>query len=260
MASDLRDQFRHALQQEEAAIRPYFTCPLCEKCPVCSISAQRRKERDDYKHQEHVLLSLSMPDNWTSSFTSSSRRGYSTSLSTPGAQKQKQKQLPRSDSTHSLTPQQNSKNVRLADTLEQQQQMITRLEEVIAEGKAEATLLVNKLQYASLERKQLESKLGHRDMHISGLQERVRQLEKSLRESRAEGSEARSRLAISESCRSNTAKELRRCRLESNVSRGQRQRQGREQGQRHGRREGDVERGAAVQLASDISAVTLEIK
>jgi hypothetical protein len=211
VTSNLRDQFRHALQQQDSSVNPFFTCPLCEKCPVCSVSSQRRRVRQQQssksKSNSSSDLSLSMPSNWTNSFTSPSRKGNQTSGGRPQT-------LVRADSTQSLTPQQNLKNVRLSDTLEEKTQTIENMRVVIDEHKADLNLMVNKLQYADIELKQCKGKVYQKDKELSALRVRVRALESSLDQSRAQCAEVARSLATSEACRSNTARELGRCRRE----------------------------------------------
>ena len=196
VATDLRDKFRHALEEQDSRTTPFFTCPLCEKCPVCSVSASSRR------HQKQSELSLSMPDNWTSSFTSPRRKG----------QTQAARTLLRADSTQSLTPQENSKTMRLRGSLEEQQQTIEQLRGVIEDHKAELNLMVNKLQYANVEMKQWKGKVYQRDKEVTTLTARVRELEGLLQQSRSQESAVEKSLALSESCRSNTARELARWR------------------------------------------------
>jgi hypothetical protein len=103
----------------------------------------------------------------------------------------------------------------LIDTIEEKQQTIEHLGAVIDQYKEEVNLLTNKLQYANIEIKQNKTKLFQKDKGTRELSEQVRDLECSLKKSRAEVAEGKRRLALSEACRSNTTQQLSRCREEN---------------------------------------------
>lgn len=161
---------------------------------MCSVAASSQRHR-----QQHEM-SLSMPDNWTSSFSSPRRKG----------QTQAARTLLRADSTLSMTPQQNSKSVKLMSALEEQQQTIEHMRGVVEDYKAQLNLMVNKVQYSNEEVKLLKGKVCHRNNEIGALSERVRELEELLQQSRSREAAVEKRLTLSESCRSNTARELAR--------------------------------------------------
>jgi hypothetical protein len=248
---DLQDQFRDAFEQEtHMNPNPYFTCPLCQKCPVCSASAaaQRHRENTSRRNQE---LTLNMPSNWTQAFISPKRKkqgtvsggvsegvsegvsgrvgsrpstaGTSTTGTTIGttigtsssfSSSLSRRNLPRSTSTVSVTPSENNKSVKLLDTIEEKQNVIEKLDAIIEEQKTEMNLYINKLQYSEIEIKQNKIKLHQKGKEIHSLQERVRDLECSLKQSQEEVKAARKNLGVSEACRSNVTRELARYRRE----------------------------------------------
>ena len=206
MCDTIRAQYRDALSQEDG----FFTCPLCEKCPVCSISATRRKMRTMQNE-----LSLNMPFNWTSSFTSPRKGPQQQGMLSTTCNSTYTKYLKRSDSTITLSPQQNIRKVKMNDTLEEKNMIIDGMREDLDELKAENNLLINKLQYADIEVKQYKARLYQKDKDISMLNERVRLLEGNLKDTEGELDHVKKSLITSEQCRSHTTKELARCRQEN---------------------------------------------
>lgn len=199
ISKDLHDQFQEALNKQSNTTNPFFTCPLCQKCPVCSLNSRKRFDGE-------INEPLSMPANWTQSFTSPRRHKATKSAPRP---------LPREDSTVSLTPKQNSKYVKLIETVEEKQRLIESLEKKLEESQTDLNLMVNRLKYANIDIKNGKTKLFQKEREMIELNDQSRRLEDELRKSQINLDECRKCLATSESCRSNTTQELSRYRQEN---------------------------------------------